>query len=85
MLLQAEVSVGPQVTQEGGSAPEVAPVSLKSADLILPKASAQVEDGSWLMGNSLNPLPSEWARNFDVLGSQPSWTFAVGQGMEAVH
>ena len=60
------------------------PLSLRSADLIVPTKSPNVEDSVWAMP-SIN-LPTDWSsRNFDVLGSQPSWTFAVGQGIEAVH
>lgn len=61
-----------------------APVRLRSADLALPKSSAA--------GDEVWPLPSltfgaDWgSRGFDVLGSQPSWTFAaMGQGSELVH
>ena len=70
--------------RQAGS-PDLSSVSLRSADLIVPKSpGSALEDGMWAM-SSLN-LPTEWgSRAFDVLGSQPSWTFAVGQGMEAVH
>lgn len=69
---------------KGGAHPTGSPLSLRSTDLIVAPKAAGMDDGMLPMP-SMN-LPGDWSwRGFDILGSQPSWTFAVGQGMEAVH